>query len=146
MRSYVLATLCFLSPFLSTYAEQISPHNTPNNFIITLESQIHNNITAQQAFTQLIQNAPLVIVKFFVPGCGPCATMKSRFNALAQELHDRILFVDVSFKLFGSLAEQYKVKSVPTLLYFVNGVEKGRQIGLATPAVLRKKIKDYFAL
>jgi len=129
---------------MHSYSAQLQSSATANNFIIALENKTNNSTTAQQAFTQLTHSAPFVIAKFFLPGCGPCATMKTRFITLAQEFHDRIAFVDVNFNLFGSLAQQYKVQSVPTLVYFVNGVEKGRLVGAITPAILRTKITEYF--
>jgi thioredoxin 1 len=136
-----LLSLCCI---LDIHSAPVQSSSTAHNFIIPLESKVNNTTTAHQAFTQLIHSAPFVVVKFFSPGCGPCATMKTRFSQLAQEFHDRATFVDVNFKLFSTLAQEYKVQSVPTLVYFVNGVEKGRVIGAVTPAVLREKVAHYF--
>jgi len=66
-------------------------------------------------------------------------------KALAKELSDSVAFVEVDIEKFASLSDKYTVKSLPTLIFFLKGEEKGRLIGGVSKAELKAEIQKYRA-
>ena len=73
---------------------------------------------------------------FSATWCGPCQTFKPIMNEIASEGYSvQIIDIDQS----SSVAEQYNVRSVPTVVIEENGVEVDRFIGaISKQAVLER--------
>ncbi|WP_088893659.1 thioredoxin family protein [Leptolyngbya ohadii] len=80
-------------------------------------------ITAQSfGFKDLIasSNLPLLVV-FFSPLCGPSHLMDTVLQEVAQRTVDRLQIVKIDSEAYPSLASQYQVHALPTLLLFQHG-------------------------
>ena len=86
----------------------------------------------ESSFNDIVLNSKYpVIVDFWAPWCGPCKHLMPVLEAVLQEKSDVILAkVNVDEEM--SLANQYQVKGLPTLLLFKNGVLQATHVGLAT--------------
>ena len=65
------------------------------------------------------------LVDFYATWCGPCKMLES----VLEGLEDKINIVKVDIDKFPNLASEYRVMSVPTLLFFVDGEKKEEVIG-----------------
>lgn len=74
-----------------------------------------------------------VLVDFWAAWCGPCQMMAPAFKQAAAQLKGRALLVKVNSDDSPELSRRYGIRSIPTLVKFVNGREVGRQSG-AVPA------------
>ena len=73
---------------------------------------------------------------FSATWCGPCKTFKPVMNEIAGEGYS-VQFIDIDQS--SSVAEQYNVRSVPTVVIEENGVEVDRFIGaISKQAVLER--------
>ena len=73
---------------------------------------------------------------FSATWCGPCQTFKPIMNEIAGEGYS-VQFIDIDQS--SSVAEQYNVRSVPTVVIEENGVEVDRFIGaISKQAVLER--------
>lgn len=61
-----------------------------------------------------------VIIDFYADWCGPCKTLGSVLNDIAPK-NPSVLIVKINIEQFPNIAQQYNVKSLPTLLFFKNG-------------------------
>ncbi len=95
-------------------------------------------------FQELIAGREPVLVDFFATWCGPCQGMHPVLKTLKKELGDRVRIVKVDIDLPANrrLAEQYKVRSVPTLFLFREGSIRWQQTGAVGLDVLRKILKE----
>ena len=77
-------------------------------------------------------------VKYFsATWCGPCQTFKPIMSEIANEGHS-VQFIDIDQQ--GDLAQQYNVRSVPTVVIEQNGSEVNRLIGAATKQVILENL------
>ena len=73
---------------------------------------------------------------FSATWCGPCQTFKPVMNEIAGEGYS-VQFIDIDQS--SSVAEQYNVRSVPTVVIEENGIEVDRFIGaISKQAVLER--------
>ena len=80
-------------------------------------------------FQQQLKNK-LVLVDFWAAWCAPCRMMAPVLNEVASELSGNQKVGKVDIEKYQSLAQQYKVRSIPTLILFKNGKEIDRFVGI----------------
>lgn len=85
-------------------------------------------------------NGPRVLVDFWASWCGPCKVMKPTVKKFAEENPDiKVIFCNVDEE--SALAQEYGIRSIPTLMYFEDGELKGKKIG-NTPGPQIKELVD----
>ena len=93
-----------------------------------------------QDFRNIVAHNDLVFVDFFANWCGPCKMLAPSIDKLAQEHPEaKVLKVDVDQE--GSLAMQFGVQSIPTLIVFKNGQAVNRQLGFVPYEALENMLK-----
>ena len=83
-------------------------------------------------FAELIDNNDLVIVDFWAEWCGPCKNFAPVFSSAADK-HEEIVFAKVDTEAAQGLAQQFQIRSIPTLMVFKEQVVVFSQAG-AMPA------------
>lgn len=77
----------------------------------------------------------LKVIKYSATWCGPCNVIKPLFNELKEENKDIVFeFNDVDEK------NEHGVRSVPTVIYEVDGEEKERLIGVRSKSLYQDRI------
>ena len=79
-------------------------------------------------------------IKYFTATwCGPCQKFKPIMNEIASEGHS-VQFIDIDSQ--GALAQQYNVRSVPTVIIEKNGEEVGRYSGLQSELTYKNALNE----
>lgn len=94
-------------------------------------------------FNTLINSHDTVMVDFFAEWCGPCKMLAPNLKAMKEQLGDAVKVVKIDVDKNPSIAAQFQVRGVPTLLLFKNGQQVWRQSGLLQPQQLIDIVKSY---
>lgn len=83
----------------------------------------------------------MLILKFSAGWCQPCKKLVPIFENV-KKLFQNIEFNEVDIDTNPDLALQFKIMSVPTLVFIKDGVEIGRIVGLVREQDIINKVDD----
>jgi thioredoxin len=91
------------------------------------------------SFQDLLDNSPVpVLVDFYATWCGPCQMMSPILDQVGTIMRDRIQIVKIDSDRYPSIASQYQIQALPTLVLFKNGIPIDRIEGLMqTPQLIQ---------
>lgn len=89
----------------------------------------------------VLASAKLTVVDFWAEWCEPCHIMSAHVGFLAQEFEDRLLVTALDVDTNPETTGQYDVMGLPTLIFFRDGAEVERQLGVTDYAALRQKVE-----
>ena len=92
-------------------------------------------------FTELVNDSKLVIVDFWATWCGPCRMISPLLDELEEEMAGQITVVKVNVDDADEIAAQYRIMSIPTLLFIKNGQIVDKTVGAMPKPALAEKIK-----
>jgi thioredoxin 1 len=101
----------------------------------------HKNIVklTESNFAQQTKNR-VILVDFWAEWCAPCRMMAPVLNDVAAELNGNSKVGKVNIEQYQSLAQKYKVRSIPTLILFKNGKEVDRFVGVKNKEFLLNQL------
>lgn len=79
----------------------------------------------------------LVLVDFYTPFCGPCRQLAP----ILQKL-EKVKVVKVNVSVNTNIGSEYAVVSVPTIVFFKNGTQVYRTVGLQSQELLQAKVDE----
>ncbi len=81
-----------------------------------------------------------VLVEFYADWCPPCRVVAPLLEELTQEAAGRAKVVKVDMDADEGLANEYRVRAIPTFIAFKNGKEVARKSGALTKEMMREMI------
>jgi thioredoxin 1 len=99
-------------------------------------------IATNTSFQDLIQDSKLVVVDFWAVWCGPCRMLSPILDEVEEEMADKITVVKVNVDDADQIAMQYRIMSIPTLLFFKNGQVVDKTVGAMPKNQLIDKINS----
>ena len=89
------------------------------------------NITKENFETEVVGSMIPVVIDFWATWCGPCQMQGPIIEEVAEELGDKVKVCKVNVDEEPSIAMNYQIASIPTLVFMKYGLFQKRLIGLS---------------
>ncbi len=86
-----------------------------------------------------------VLVDFWAAWCGPCKLLEPIIDEISHEFEGKLIVGKLDVDANQASAIKYQTMSIPTLIFFKNGVEARRVVGYQDKATLVKTINEILA-
>ena len=84
-----------------------------------------------------------VFLDFWADWCGPCKMLGPTFDRLAEKFGDQVTFAKVNVDEQPAIANQFAVRSIPTLVLLQSGNVVERLVGLRSEQELAQVLSRY---
>ena len=85
------------------------------------------------SFEEALKGDKLVVVDFWAAWCGPCRMLAPMIEDLDKKYEGKAVIGKVNVDEEQELAIRYGVMSIPTVIFFKNGEEIARKVGVMPP-------------
>ena len=104
-----------------------------------MSEKIANLTTDNFKATVAAATTPL-LVDFWAPWCGPCKAIAPILEELATEMTGQVQIAKVNIDDNDSIAADYGIRAIPTMLLFKNGQVAEQLVGMMPKAGIKAKI------
>ena len=103
-------------------------------------NSMYITLTENNFEKEVIQNTQPVLVDFWADWCRPCHALAPAIEELAADFPGKAKVGKLDVEANPSLAAQYAIHSIPTLLYFNDGRVVDRMVGVVRKQGLADKL------
>ena len=84
-----------------------------------------------------------VVVDFWAPWCPPCHVMAPIFERVAAKYAGKAIFAKVNVEEAPDIAEEHKIRAIPTLMIFVRGKRVEKIEGVIPAQILEELVERH---
>ena len=102
--------------------------------------ELTKEFTVDNFESEVIQSAQPVLVDFWAEWCGPCRQIAPAVDEIAAEYEDRAVVGKVNIDHHPTIASEYGIRSIPSLLIFSEGQVQQQIVGAVGKGELSEAI------
>nr|WDA99092.1 thioredoxin [Gronococcus sybilensis] len=102
-----------------------------------------NQVTDSSFYQEVIENHNPVLVDFWAPWCGPCRMVAPIVDEIAQEYDTQLKVAKVNTDENPTIANEYGIRSIPTLMIFKKGQRVDTIIGAVPKSTVVTTLEKY---
>ncbi|MFH0840107.1 MAG: thioredoxin [Candidatus Omnitrophota bacterium] len=103
------------------------------------------DITKDNFDKEVVKAKLPVIIDFWAEWCMPCKMLSPVIDEVAKEFAGKLRIGKINVDEDAELASELMVMNIPTLLFFKDGREVKRAVGVLSKKELLKKIDEAFS-
>lgn len=82
--------------------------------------------------SEIISGAQPVMIDFWATWCGPCRMLSPTVDDIAEEYEGKAVVAKCNVDDADEVAMQFRIRNIPTLLFFKNGELAERLVGVVS--------------
>lgn len=90
---------------------------------------------------QVLQSDKPVIVDLWAEWCGPCKMVGPIVDEIGKEYEGKVVVAKLDVDGNPQIPTKYRVRNIPTILFFKDGELKDKQVGAVPKNTLLQKLK-----
>lgn len=96
-----------------------------------------------ESFSDIVKGDKPVLVDFYADWCGPCKQQVPILKQLTDRAGDKVRVVKINVDKAQKAANQYQIRSIPTMIMFKGGKIVWRQSGVQPLHTLEGLVKQF---
>lgn len=97
----------------------------------------------KETFDKALAEPGLLVADFWAGWCGPCKLLGPVIDQLAADYDGKAVVGKVNVDDEPELAQRYGIMSIPTVMFFKDGREVAKKIGVMPPQEFIKTVEEY---
>ncbi len=130
---------------MKEYQKDAAPANSAASLMWLIRygkiTMIETELSSQKDFENLIENG-VSVVDFNAPWCAPCRAQEPILDEVQKAFEGKATFVKINIDHYQQIAVQLGIQSIPTLIFFKEGKEITRLIGIQDAMALNRVLSD----
>jgi len=95
-------------------------------------------------FEELVTKSDkVVMIDFWAEWCGPCRMISPIVDEMSAEFDGKAVIGKVNVDENPGITSKLKIRNIPTLLFFKNGLEVDKIVGSASKSAIVSKLNSY---
>lgn len=100
-------------------------------------------VTDSSFYEEVIKSDSLVLVDFWAPWCGPCRMIAPVIDEIAKDYKSIVKVVKINTDDNPTIATQYSIRSIPTVMLFIKGEKVDTIIGAVPKSTLSNTLDKH---
>ena len=98
---------------------------------------------SKEGFDKALASGQLMMVDFWAGWCGPCKMLAPIIEGLGDEYEGKAIVGKIDVDQEQELAIRYGVMSIPTVIFFKDGQEIARKVGVMPGSAFTAVLDNY---
>ena len=104
---------------------------------------VASQVTDSTFKQEVLESEVPVLVDFWAPWCGPCRMVAPVVEEISDQYDGQVKVVKVNTDENPSVASQYGIRSIPTLMIFKGGQRVDMVVGAVPKTTLSNTLEKY---